>query len=186
MNQIPRIFHSEATGELFNSCINCDRYLLDGGVPYVIEKAIKRYPDFNTQDTIFEHAMCLRCQMELRKELSRESLARIDKYFITNADPFQRYEKLSREHDRNLDAWLEHCIIKGTTIDEESEYQIYCQCDGKEIVYSLMPFMIGGKALDEIMNLLSSKTLGEIDRLMGELFDLPPELKPVDKPVFVF
>ncbi|MCH8874659.1 hypothetical protein IH824_18165 [candidate division KSB1 bacterium] len=47
--------------------------------------------------------------------------------------------------------------------------------------------MISGEAVDEIANLLSNKTLGEIDGCVGEFFGWPPELKksPRDQPVFV-
>ena len=47
--------------------------------------------------------------------------------------------------------------------------------------------MISGEAVDEIANLLSNKTLGEIDGFVGEFFPWPSGLKKSlrDRPVFV-
>jgi hypothetical protein len=42
---------------------------------------------------------------------------------------------------------------------------------------SLLPYALGGEAIDEIGGLLSNKTIGEIDGFMDEHFGLPPELR---------
>ena len=108
-------------------------------------------------------------------------------YFDSNVNLGARREALLEKNVLKMDEWVSKCIIKGTSIKEISQYQICCQCDGKDLLFGLSPFMISGEAVDEIANLLSNKTLGEIDGFVGEFFGWPPELKksPRDQPVFV-
>lgn len=186
IKKIPNRFYSDGTGEPFSNCINCDRYLLNGGIPYVIEKAIKKYHQFNTEDTIFEHAMCIDCQIKLRETLSEESKKNIDNFIASRVDFEKRRTKLIDTHGPELDEWLKKCIVTGNPVAEESEYQVYCQCDGENLYYAYMPFMLSGRAMEEIQELLSAQTRDEIDRFMGEFFGLPPELRPADHPLVLF
>jgi hypothetical protein len=186
ISDIPEIFYSDRTGKPFSHCINCDCFLLDGGIPYVIEKAVKKYTKFNTEDTIFEHAMCINCQRELRKTLSLQSRKRIDDYMTQKVDFEERRKSLQANHGPDPEPWLSKCIVDGSDISEQSEYQVYCQCEGLQTLYAYMPFMISGSAMEEIQNLLSAETRDEIDRFMGEFFGLPPELKPLDQPLLLF
>jgi len=185
--EIPDIFYSDKNSRPFSHCVSCDKYLLGTGTLYFIEKAIKRYEKFNTTDTIFEYAMCLDCYANVLKSFSDTSKTRMQDYFDSNVNLGARREALLEKNVLKMDEWVSKCIIKGTSIKEISQYQICCQCDGKDLLFGLSPFMISGEAVDEIANLLSNKTLGEIDDFIGEFFPWPPELKrsPRDQPVFV-
>ena len=87
----------------------------------------------------------------------------------------------------NVEDWLDRCLVKGTPISEMDEYQIFGHCDGKDLLFTLFPYAIGGEAIDEISLLLSNKTLGEIDGFMENHFGLPPELRKLllDNKMFV-
>ncbi len=183
--EIPDRFFSDATDKLFSHCIQCERDLLASDAEYVIEKAIRHYKSFNTDDTIFEHAMCIDCQVKMRESLSEISKKRIDAFLESRVNLFRRRMQLMDAHGPNTDEWLSQCIVNGVPVDDEEEYQIYCHCKGDKMLFSLMPFMISGTALDEIQELLSPETRDEIDRFMGELFGLPPELQPLLRPVLV-
>lgn len=185
--EIPSIFYSDRDSKPFSHCISCEKYLLENGTLYVIEKAIKKYEKFKTTDTIFEYAMCLNCYYKVWESFSDISKTKMQDYFERNAKLDTKKETLLKRGALKMDDLLSRCIIKGTPIDEASEYQICCQCDGKNILFGHSLFMISGEAVDEIANLLSNKTLGEIDGFMGEFFSWPPELKrsPRDQPVFV-
>ena len=185
--EIPSVFYSDKNSKPFSHCVSCDKYLLQTGTLYVIEKAIKRYEKFNTTDTIFEYAMCLDCYSEVWKSFSDTSKTKMQDYFVRNASLAARRDTLSETSVLNIEDWLSRCIIKGTSVNEVSQYQICCQCDGKVLLFGFAPFMISGEAVDEIANLLSNKTLGEIDGFIGEFFDWPPELEknPNNQPVFV-
>ncbi|MFQ5606207.1 MAG: hypothetical protein ACE5HS_23290 [bacterium] len=153
----------------------------------MIEKAIKKYEKFNTTDTIFEYAMCLDCYEKVVESFSDTSKTKVEDYFAKNVNLDKRRKTLVEKGILDIDNWLSNCIIKGTPVEEVSQYQICCQCDGKDMLFAHSPFMISGAAIDEIANLLSNKTLGEIDGFIGEFFGWPPELtkSPRDQPVFI-
>ena len=44
------------------------------------------------------------------------------------------------------------------------------------------PYAIGPKAMDELTDLLSNKTLGEMDDFLGTYFTGPPEVNELFKP----
>ena len=49
-----------------------------------------------------------------------------------------------------------------------------------------MPFIIGNIALDEMMNLLSNKTIDELNGFKDKLFSPDPDIKKLfDEPKFV-
>lgn len=183
--EIPDIFKHHTTGEHFEKCISCDRYLLESGTPYLIEKAVKKYPGYKATDILFEYAMCMGCVTKMRQELSQESLQRIQQYLEEKVNLYDRTKYLEGCH--NPQEWLSHCIVTGKPMHALNEYQIYAYCDGNRLQFSGMPYMISGEAADEMANLLSVKTLGEINRFIDENFGLPPELKnPIkDQPVIL-
>jgi hypothetical protein len=121
--------------------------------------------------------MCLSCAELMRRELSLSSLSRIQEFFDQRVDLHGRREELLQDEAVNPEHWLQRCLITGEDLTNLDEYQIYGHFVGNQCVYSFMPYMIGGPAVDEMTELLSEKTLGEIDRFIDENFGLPPELK---------
>lgn len=187
-SDIPPKFYSDATGKPFENCLVCERDLLVSGTQYVVEKALKNYENFNTSDTIFEYAMCFQCLENFRDNVSDESRQRIDAYFAENVDLVKRRHTFLEADNLDAADWTSNCIVNGKLDSKCSEYQIYCQCDGSKMLFTYMPFMISGDAMDDIVQLLSKKTIGDIGGFMNEYFDVPPELKinPVDHPVLIF
>lgn len=179
--EISRHFYSAATGSLFTTCLNCDHNLLESHKPYIIEKAIKKYPKFNTDDTIFEYAICLECMMKMREHYSTESMQKLNHYFEQN---FQPRNLPDTSGEPSINDLLSSCVIKGTPAEQLTEYQIAGYCIGDKMEIGEMPFMIGGPALEEMMQLMSSKTLGEMDDFVGRHLGIPPDLRkllPEDK-----
>jgi len=184
--RIPEVFYSDKSSKPFENCILCDKFLLEKGTLYVIEKAIRRYEKFNTTDTIFEYAMCLSCYADMWKSFSDSSKAKMQEYFDKNVNLDAQRARLAEKESLRVDDLLSRCFVKGTAVEEMSQYQICCQCDGSEILPGSLPLMISGEVADEIANLLSNKTLGEIGGFMDEFISLPPELeKSPHQPVFV-
>ena len=182
---IPELFYSHSTKAPFERCISCDRSLQQPDSQYLVEKAFRNYREFGKTDVIFEYAMCLNCADRMRKELSLSSLARIQEFFEERVDFDQRRDQLMQSKPASSPQWIDKWLITGESHQNLDEYQVYGHFVGDRCVYSFLPYMIGGPAVDEITNLLSEKTLGEIDRIIDENFGLPPELKkPIkDNPI---
>ena len=177
MTEIPEVFHNSLEKKPFENCLSCNKYLLEDGTPYVIEKAIRNYKEHQVKDVIFEYALCMDCMENMREAMSRESLERMEHYFMSQVDPLERQLQLLNNETLNIDPWIDACMIKGTPREELDEYQICCQCDGKNMVFTIMPYLVGGQAMEEMAELLSAKSRGEIDDFMDDNFGLPPELK---------
>ena len=175
--EIPPTFHSDETSAPFQRCLGCDRFLLENGTQYFIEKAYRKYPGYDTQDTVFEYAMCFDCFTQLQGAMSEESMLRVRGYFDQHVDLFDRRSSLLGKDSLAVEDWLSQCLVKGTPISEMNEFQIFGHCDGEDLLFTLFPYAIGSEAIDEISTLLSNKTLGEIDGFMDEHFGLPPELR---------
>jgi len=185
--KIPKMFFSTDTEKPFSNCISCDIDILQPGTPYVIEKVIRQYIDYNTTDVIFEYAMCINCYQELSNSLSLTSRQNIEKYFLEHVDMVQRRQNLLKDKKIKIEDWVSNCVIKGTPIKELNEYQIACQCDGEYLLFTYMPMLIGHEAMDEMMQLLSNKTIGEINGFYDKFSGLPPDLKKIiNEPTFIF
>ncbi|VGO17497.1 hypothetical protein PDESU_06093 [Pontiella desulfatans] len=163
---VPEIFWSFETGKPISHCSLCHRELMEPGTNYVIEKA------FQDGETLFEHAICLQCHFQCLENLSEESTRRIRSYFAENVDlehrPAQLLEKFGTRHER----WLGHCMVKGYPPEECGEYQIYGFCIDQDLIFNGAPYMISGEAVDEILGLLSSETLGALGDISDRLFGI--------------
>jgi hypothetical protein len=170
---VPKLLHSEETGAPFERCLKCGRFLLSDGEQYVIEKAFRNHPASGLRTTIFEYAMCFRCMLEVHDGFSDESTARINAYFDRNVDLQARRDRLIVESGLDPDPWFSTCVVKGTPLDGETEFQVCAQCDGGDMLFTGLPFAIGGTAMEELAELLSKKTRGEIEGYMEEFFGPP-------------
>lgn len=183
--EIPREFHSFSGGGLFEHCIECDKFLLQEGTEYFIEKAIKKYPGYEATDVIFEYAICLNCAEKMRRQMSKESMQNIENFFAQNVDFHGRME-LMQANPHNPEAWMARCMVNGNHKKDLDEYQIYAHCNGRHMELTHMPYLISGEVMDEISHLLSEQTLDELDRFINNHFGPPPELmEPIPKRRFV-
>jgi hypothetical protein len=93
-------------------------------------------------------------------------------------DVEHRRSRCLEEFGTDPQQWIGHCMIKGYPLRECDEYQLYAFCIDEDLVFSGAPYMICGEAVEEIMNLLSSQTLGALAELSDRLFgiDAPKDL----------
>lgn len=161
--------------EPFENCISCGKYLLDTGTEYFIEKA------FKSNSVEMEYAICINCLMNMHNVMSKPSMERTEAYILKYFKPEKRYKQLFSKEDAPYYEWIDRCLIKGTSVADLKEYIIYAQCNGKNMIKSMMPYMISNEALEEIQELLSSQTKEELDRFMDKHFGLPPEWKEIFK-----
>ena len=172
---IPKRFYSDLDQKPFEHCLLCNKELLHKGVHYIIEKAYRSFGSEKAEKTIFEYAICLDCAEEYREQLSAESIKNIDEY-MSQIDFATRSYKLLGKND---DEWLKECLIHKSGVGEEGEAQIYGLCDGDNFIYGEFPYMIRLEAMDEIVELLSSETLDELNRFKDRLTSGPPELQDI-------
>ena len=176
--EIPPIFYNEVTGAPFSHCMVCERELLESGASYMIEKAVKRHPEFDVSDTLFEYAMCLDCSETLSSILSDESSLNIKNYMKhQGVDLFMRKEQLFHAGKFNINDWINQCVIKDTPSSDLKEYQLCAHFQGNKLWVTYMPIMIGEQALKELSALLSNDTLDGMNGFMDEFLGVPPEFK---------
>ncbi len=70
---------------------------------------------------------------------------------------------------------LASCLLTNSPRGEETNYQLIDHGDGTNMYLGVAPYMISGKAADELFELLSAKTKDIPDDFIDENFGLPPE-----------
>jgi len=176
---IPKIFYSDATGGYLERCIGCDLELLHHETDYLIEKAFKSYQGLESYSTIFEYAMCLNCVNSMHMTLSPESRTNISAYFQEHAKFTDR--RLSKDPQEDVNRWLGSCILTSETAYDTPEFQIYGHCKGENLIIDGYPFMISGKATDDLIELISDKTLDELQNFTDQLVGGPSEFADILK-----
>ncbi|MCP4708358.1 MAG: hypothetical protein GY869_07025 [Planctomycetes bacterium] len=130
---------------------------------------------YKGSEVIVEHAICLKCCLGKREDLSKESCGRIDRYFDQHIDMNRRRLHMLQAEQTDVEPWMSNCIVTGKHIDQGDEYQIYAHCDGEHMLFSGYPFMISAETLSQLQKLLSKKTRDFMNDFVGEYHGLPGE-----------
>lgn len=188
-SDIPAVFYSSETGEPFTNCKVCDKYLLDDSTEYFIEKSYRKYKGYKAEDVVFEFAICAKCHEEMSNQLSKESRAAMQKYMTERVDFEERAVKTFLNSATNPDWWKENCAVTGEPITDLEEYQVVGNFMGANNRAGALPMVVGGKAMDEMAELLSNETLDFLDGFTQTYLGPPPEfedlLKPRRRPVLI-
>ena len=179
---IPSAFYSFETKTPFEHCIECEKYLLDEQTEYLIEKAVRNYPGYRATDTVFDYAICIDCAENLRKDISSESWSRMLQYFQEHIDVQERMEMSHRDPIVNL----QNCLIKKTAIESCAEYQMFAHCKGTKLNMENPPYAISGEVIEEILPLLSTQTVDEMNGFFNKHFSPDPSFfEPTPKLLLV-
>lgn len=173
LDNIPEEFYSFNTGEPFDKCSDCERNLLEPGVIYVIEKAIRQYEGYTAKDVIFECAICLNCAERVKNELSKESLSNMMKFYeemMMGGQQFEDGETMSK------------CAATGTPRKKLTNYQINALCDGSKLSPFQPPYLISGEILEEMNDILSDSTRDFLDDYQQKFIGPSPEWATDDVP----
>lgn len=171
-HEIPKEFYSFETNTPFERCIECNKYLLDADTEYIIEKAVKNYEGYTAKDIVFDYAICMDCADNMRKEISKESWESMMRYFQENMNVASRLEMQDQSPDENIKS----CMVKKTNVDDCREYQIYAHCKGEKLNLENPPYMISGEVMEELLPLLSEKTIDEMNGFMNKHFSPDPSI----------
>ncbi len=174
---IPGQFYSDSEGKPFEKCVVCGKNLLEDGTHYVIEKAMKNYEGYEFSSTIFEYAMCLDCYQEMQGGMSEESMQNLQKYYQNIMASRGGQPVMIDMQTFDLNQWLSKCFFKEKPVNEMKEYQLIGQFNGNHLVMNTPPMAIGEEVMEEMAELLSEKTRGEMDRFREEFLGPPPEIE---------
>jgi len=181
-NRIPEEFYSFETKAPFEFCIECDKYLLDEGTEYLIEKAIKNYEGYAAQDVVFDYAICMECANDMRKKISKKSWDSMMRYFQQNIDLEDRMKMSQKSVKENLT----QCMIKKKKIRDCQEYQVFAHCIGSKINNENPPYVICGEVMEELIPILSDATIDEMNGFFNKHFSPDPSFfEPIPKLIFV-
>ena len=170
---VPPILHSVEKEGLFDKCIVCQRNLLDEDTRYLIEKG------FRGERVIFEYAICYGCRDQMAEGISLESRKKLGEMWNRKVDLKKRRRKLLKKSKTNIEPWIEYCILGGDRRDKVEAYQIYAECQGSDMLFSYHPYIIGELAIEELIKLLSKKTLDILGDFIDEYLGLGPEFSDV-------
>ena len=174
---IPDRFYSDAEGKPFENCQMCGKFLLTEGTTYVVEKAIKNYKDYDVNSTIFEFAVCIDCHTKVQQGMSDESLANLHRYYQHIMTEKGNQPIVIDVRNFNLDDWLSKCFFKGDEVKEMNEYQLVAQFNGNKMLMNMPPMIIGEKAMEEMAELLSDKTIDEMNGFREKFLGPSPEIE---------
>jgi ribosomal protein L40E len=174
---IPPAFYADDTEAPFEECLVCEQTLRDGATEYVIEKGYRSFAAYDVKETVFGYALCMRCHATLSRSFSAESKRRCQAYLSEHVDLQARTKALFDEDSVDPDRWTQRCIVHGTRKEHLEEYQVLAHCHGEDLLLTHLPFLIGGPAIDELVQRLSNETIDELGGFRDEHFGLPPELK---------
>lgn len=174
---IPPTFYAEETGAPFEECLVCERSLREETTEYVIEKGFRSFDAYDVEETVFGYALCMSCHATLGESFSETSKQRCQAYLSEHIDLRSRTATLLEEDTVDPDEWTQKCIVHDTPKQELEEYQILAHCHGEDLLLTHLPLLIGGPAIDALVQRLSNETLDELGGFRDEYFGLPPELQ---------
>jgi len=176
--EIPKIFFDSLTDKPFTNCSMCNCDLISGTWTYVIEKVFRRNVISGKMEVIFEYAVCIECARKLIDSYSKESMERMQEYFknLRLMDD-EANIPLVLNTKQDMDNHLSKCSFTGKLVEEMEEYQMAAQFSGNHFSNMSPPYIFGGHAMEDVMDLLSEKTLGEIDDFTGKYLSGPPEFR---------
>jgi hypothetical protein len=175
--EIPGQFYSDSEGKPFENCMVCNKFLLQEGTTYVVEKALKTYKDYDFYSTVYEYAICSDCYMKMQEKMSEESKMNLQQYYSKIISEKVSEPVFINVHEFNLNDWLSKCFFKGSSIKEMKEYQVVAQFNGSKMMLNMPPMVIGEEALNEMAELLSEKTIDEMNDFRDKFLSPPPDIE---------
>jgi hypothetical protein len=170
---IDQHLYNAETGAPFERCLVCPQAVQTTGEEYFVERIFRRLPELALIEPIFEYAMCAACAEDMRKEVSSESMKSIQSLFE---------ERLKTLGIPPFEDRFETCLLTGKPIAASSEFSYHGHCQGDRMLRSIFPYAISDEAMNLIGDLLSDKTIDQLDDFKGRYFTGPPELAAILNP----
>lgn len=168
---ITALFYNSDTNQPFANCMVCDVDLTSPTQEYFIEKIMRKVPQLDVHETLFEYAICMDCGTQFRSKMSIESMKNVETYF--------RAKLAERPPTKQS---LDSCLLTGNAIESCKEYSYHAHCRGGKMLISIFPYAISDEAMDELAELLSPETNDELDDFKSKHFNGPPEIAELINP----
>lgn len=143
----------------------------------MIEKSYRTFDSYDAREAVFGYALCLDCHASLGESFSVSSKRKCQRYLYQRIDLRKRTAALLRSEPIDPSEWIQHCIVHDTPKADLKEYQLLAHCYEDDMLLSHLPLMIGGPAIEELVQRLSNETLDELGDFRNQYFGLPPKLK---------
>lgn len=184
---IPKQFYPFESQEPFKECMVCGMDLTLGTTDYFVEKAVKNNVEYQVQDVVFEYAICSSCAQNMQKSISVESQQNMQSFFADHQDFMNKVQAYQQGEGDPIDELISKCSLSGESVNVMSEYMMFGHFRGNKMLATTMPYIIGGKAMDELSDLMSNETLDEMNDFKNQYFGGPAELEEIwkGKPVFL-
>ncbi len=174
---IPKDFYSDGDGKPFENCLVCGKDLLNSETSYVVEKVMKNYEEYDFSSTVYEFAICSDCHMEQQNKMSKESVANMQSYYQSKVADAGKQSIAIDLRNFDLKTWLSKCFFTDKPITEMKEYQIVAQFKGNKMLMNMPPMVIGEDIINDMADLLSDKTIDEMNGFKEQFLGPPPEFE---------
>jgi len=185
--EIPKDLYSKLTDAPIEKCTFCDKELLESNEDYLIEKVVKRYKQLNSEDVIIEYAICFECLNEVSSSISEESQKFIEEFFLKNMDMTKSNIMKMLSDNFDFKEWTNSCVFTGNKKEDLDEYNLIVQCQGRNIVFMICPYMIDSRVFEDLYPKLSKQTKEDYGGFMNKVTDPPPEFEELlkDRPLIL-
>ena len=170
---IPKVFISDASGEVFLNCKVCNRDLMSGDIPYSVEKAKRKMPDKGPDITLFEIAVCMHCAQKQAQKMSKASRLFMEQTLVSEKS---KHKKQAMWDGNWQESWDKQCFYDENPIQDNEEYHVVGQFLGGQILNGFPPFVIGYDMLEYINENLSAETKEELDDFGNKYLGTDPKL----------
>ncbi len=184
---IPSVFYPFESNEPFKECMVCRVDLTLGTTDYFVEKAVKNNIEYQVQDIVFEYAICTKCAHNMQKSISAESQQNMQAFFTNHQAFMGKVKAYQQGEGEPVDKLISTCSLYGEPVEQMSEYMLFGHFRGDKMIATTMPYVLGGKAMDELSELMSNETIDEMNKFKELFFGGPVELEDLwqGKPVFL-
>ena len=171
MIPIPKDFYCEKEDEMFKTCMDCGRDLLEDDCLYKIEKVYK------DGVVLYEVAICMDCVEAVFREFSEDSRRLLEHYMDGMLNIQDRRETLMKSFRGDVSPWLAKCAITGKPREELKKYHIAGLFLGRNILCAESPIIFSEDAMGDVQTLLSKSTREKLKDYQQNRLGLPPEVK---------
>lgn len=184
---IPQEFYPFESNEPFAECMVCGIDLRLGTTDYFVEKAVKNNVEYQVKDIVFEYAICSSCAQNMQKSISVESQQNMQAFFTSHPGFMNSMQAYQKGEGEPVEELISKCSLSGEPVGFMGEYMMFGHFRGDKMLATTMPYILGGKAMDELSELMSNETLDEMNDFKNQYFGGPAELEDLwkGKPVFL-